>query len=128
MTVVARTEWNGPAVASLVQSAARQASLAAGSVVQVELKRNLLARKGPSVPGQYPGWRTRNLAMSQTVEPLKDGRLGARVGSPVFYGRILELKVGKGSRPWLARTFIANQARARVRFEEVIRRRAGGGR
>lgn len=137
MGVVARTSWDGPAIEAKTYDAVEKALLAAGSVVQVQMRTNISAAKGPSTPGQFPGWQTRTLANSVTVERMTPNRV--RMGSKVFYGKYLEYGVppygvkthggghpGMAARPWVVRSFFMAKDRAKARFDETMRAMLGG--
>ena len=126
MGVVARTTWEGPAIEAKTTAAVEQALLAAGSEVQVQMRTNISAAKGPSQPGQFPGYQTRNLARSVTVEKRAANRVA--MGSPVFYGKYLEYGTSRmAARPWVVRSFTMAKDRAKARFDTTMRRLLGGG-
>ncbi len=126
MGVVARTTWEGPKIEAQTYDAVEAALLAAGSEVQTQMQRNIAAKKGPSAPGEFPGYDTRNLTLSVTTERMAPDRV--RMGSPVFYGRLLEYGTSKmAARPWVVRSFMMAKERAKARFDSTMRRLLGGG-
>lgn len=125
MGVVARTEWEGPKIEAKTYDAVEAALLAAGSEVQTQMQRNISATKGPSAPGDFPGFQTRNLTLSVTTERVTPNRV--RMGSPVFYGRFLEYGTSKmAARPWVVRSFMMAKDRAKARFDATMQKMLGG--
>lgn len=126
-----KSEWHGPkrkqeleaeltrrleAAARVVANEAKQSVSVAGTGQSRDTKTGKFRRKygaNPSAPGEPPHKQTGRLraAITQEITRSVFGKLIARVGTNLLYGRWLELGTSKmAARPWLRRALNAKAA------------------
>jgi hypothetical protein len=108
--------WNGPAVKARIEREMRR-RLAASAILVSNRAKELVSSAYPpaSSPGEPPAKRTGHLRRSIATEP--GVGLTYRVGTSVFYGRVLELGGSQlAARPWLRPALM----QSRPRIEAIL--------
>ena len=104
--------WKGEEAKKLIKLTAAQRLEAAAILLKNEAKQ-LISEPSPppSAPGEPPGKDTGRLRASVSHE-VDRGKMVARVGTNVVYGKFLELGTRKmAARPWLRKAFNENYAK-----------------
>jgi len=99
-------KWHGPQVKRALKLGMRQrlALFAQAWVKYAKQQLSMKINRDGSTPskGGYPAMVTSNLRGK--IEWEQESKLAVRVGTNVEYGKFLELKTGKGKRPWMTLT------------------------
>lgn len=130
--MTARLTWRGHEFNTRLKVAVADGLYAAALVGADAAVRVFGTEGNPSRPGGYPGIRTGHLRNSihavhpRAVSQRRGGRISAKYGTRVRYGRYLEYGTRRMlARPWLSRTGQKAVPRMRRQFLAVVRRRLG---
>ena len=117
------SEWQGDRFQKLIDLDIEKKLKTVGILLMNEMKAELSAKgnidkKTPSKPGEFPAKVTGRLAGSVTYNVIHEaGRWLVRVGSPVIYGKFLELgTIRMAARPWVRPVMRKNAAFIRKLF------------